>query len=230
MKPILILLLWAFAPASGQAPVTVQFGASYCAALPRGAQVQTYCYAWPGPPWVLVHNQIDSIPASGEMSTSWWSGSDVIVWKFNSSGGYSYTTDRNSTIVNGTFGGTQAKVEMTISMSCGTPIAPGQQQTCTITLNQAPLADYYFSVNVPAPLVGPAFALVVAGDTKVSFQITLPAGTPIASLPYFAAPWAVWVLNGPREWHADVLIPCCAEANLCGYALSEVSPEPCAGV
>jgi len=225
-----LLLLLGFT-AWGQVPVTTQFGSLDCAAIQRPAnQVQSYCFAWPGPPWVLVHNQIDSTPATGFLVIAWDNGAGGIVWQFDGLGGYKYTTDKNSTIVSGTFGGTQTAVSTKMDMQCGSSIEPGGQQTCTITLNQPPLSDYYFSVSVPLPLVGPAFALIQAGKTAVSFQITLPAGTPVASLPYFAMPWSVWADGKAPEWHADILIPCCARADLCGYRLDQVSPEPCAGL
>jgi len=222
-----LLLMAVPIPSVGQTPVTTQFGASYCAAVQRPPQVQTYCYAWPGPPWVLVHNQIDSPPATGFLTISWNNGTEGIVWQFDAAGGYAYTTDKNSTITRGTFGGSQMAVSLEVGMECGTVIEPGGQQTCTITLNQAPLSDYYFSVNVPAPLVGPAFALVQAGKTTVSFLVTLPAGTPVASLPYFAVPWSIQVDSRPPEWHADIWIACCARADLCGLTLEQISQEPC---
>ena len=191
--------------ALAQTPITVQFGASYCAAVQRPPQVQSYCYAWPGPPWVLVHNQTDSVP----VSVSWRNGSDAISWQFDAVGGYSYTTDGNATITSGTFGGTQTTTVTAVSMACdavgpttqapdpnmyvGDSTSPGGQQSCTITLNQAPISDVHLMVCVPLPLVGPG-GIVLTSDTMMAvFEASIPRGASMTLLPVVSKPWIVQV-------------------------------------
>jgi hypothetical protein len=104
MRRLLILALLC-GTAWGQTLVTIQFGNSYCAAVQRSLQqVQTYCYSLPGPPWVLVHNQIDSISNIGSIIVSWSNKTDCIVWQFDAEGNYAYTTSGSSIITKGVFG------------------------------------------------------------------------------------------------------------------------------
>jgi hypothetical protein len=148
------------------------------------------------------------IPAVGPVVVSWCSGGDTIAWEFDAAGGYAYTVDRNVTIVRGKFGGAQSIVGTVASILCRVEDEPGHH-ICVVRLNQAPLSDYYFSVHIPEPFLGPTFALVAAGSTEVSFPVTGPSNYPVGMAPQFTAPGRVWVLATGKlsDWYADIMAP-----------------------
>ena len=93
MTKLLLGLVCAVAMAQSPAPLNVPpFGALACAAIRRPPdRVQTYCYIYPpAPNWVLVHNQLSTVPAIGGVIVAFAEShqdeqsesSGGITWKF----------------------------------------------------------------------------------------------------------------------------------------------------
>jgi hypothetical protein len=126
-----------------------------------------------------------------------------------------------------------------------TVLMPGDVSTCTVTI--VPGAGIIpgpvqISAIAQAPLVvGPdpnaapgvtftgQFLSIPSGATVGSFQVSYPLAGGVAALPVIPAAYWAWTDGsaGTPWYSADLMIPCCARADLCGYSVAEVAPEPC---
>ena len=126
-----------------------------------------------------------------------------------------------------------------------TVLMPGDSSTCTITIVQGAgilAAPTQISIAVPAPLTlsaDPKAASGVTlnggtlsipwGSTVGTFLVTypIPVNSPAAAVQIWPVDW--WISGGgtPPEYYAELLVPCCARADLCGLPLEQVSQEPC---
>ena len=164
----------------GQAPVFIQFGHVDCGAIQvPTSQVQSWCYSWPGPPWVLTENQIGALPFNLTYTVP---SGDSITWAFDAAGNYRFTTDQSVNITSGIFGGTPTATPTEIlSLACPTGLEPGGSGPCLLILNQAVLTPFNIALGIPGPLVGPSVISVLAGQSTVTFTVQYPAptGTPV---------------------------------------------------
>jgi hypothetical protein len=195
MRRLIPFLLLASGSLMAQTPVGPgQVGTMYCMAVQRAvcvlppancppAQVQTYCYQYPAnPTWVLVHNSIDSLPASGgSLTVSFNWASDLITWYFVLSGPgdgggtvtapaaleWEYTADQDP-IQYGIFG-------PLTSAACVSTL-------CTV-YTDAYGADMMVGIGAyPAGVSGPSSLVILAGSTTAQFTIVF-AGTPVVVSP-----------------------------------------------
>jgi hypothetical protein len=189
VRRIIPLLLLAFGALVAQTPAgVVQFGALYCAAVQRAPTlVQTYCYLYPpAPAWTIVHNTIDTLPASGGsliVNYNWPLTGDIIDWKFTLTGtalNWDYTANRGP-IQSGIFG-------PLASASC-------VQTLCMVALGAPLAADLTVPVVAyPNGVIGPPMLTISAGSLTARFVVAFVNG-PVALNPSVTN-WAYGLLEG----------------------------------
>ena len=125
-----------------------------------------------------------------------------------------------------------------------TVLMPGDSSTCTVTIVQGagilPAATQ-ISIAVPAPLILSAdpkaasgvtlngtMLSIPSGSTVGSFLVTYPVANPAVAVQFWPAWCSVSSEGQPPAHYADLMVPCCARADLCGLLASQVSQEPCA--
>ena len=115
-----------------------------------------------------------------------------------------------------------------------TLLMPGDSSTCTVFISQpAPVFGVKVQVTIPAPFTGGpdgGVLTIPAGALLGTFTVTYPVpSTPAAALPIFPAAYSIWAAGNAGDvlHFADVLIPCCAQADLCGLDASQVDMEAC---
>jgi hypothetical protein len=132
-----------------------------------------------------------------------------------------------------------------------TVLMPGDTSTCTVTILQGAgivPSPTQVAITVPAPLTLNADPHAAAGvtlnaagilsipwgsmvgtPTTGTFLVVYPvdATQPPVAMQVWPADYWIWTENTAPEYHADLLVPCCARADLCGLPLEQVSQEPC---
>ena len=132
-----------------------------------------------------------------------------------------------------------------------TVLMPGDTSTCTVTILQGAgilPSPTQIAITVPAPLTLNADPHAAAGvtlnaagilsipwgsmvgtPTTGTFLVVYPvdATNPPVAMQVWPADYWIWTENSTPEYHADLLVPCCARADLCGLPLEQVSQEPC---
>lgn len=129
-----------------------------------------------------------------------------------------------------------------------TVLMPGDSSTCTVTIVQGAgilASATQISIAVPAPLaisadpnaasgitVNGSVLSIPWGSTVGTFLVTYPVqGNPVAALQVWPVDWWVSGGGGPPGYYAELLVPCCARADLCGLPADQVDQEACqAGV
>jgi hypothetical protein len=138
--------------------------------------------------------------------------------------------------------------DATAPVPVSTVLMPGDSSTCTVLLSQpASIFGVNVTINIPAPLVGSpevsgGILKIPAGSVSATFTVTYPASAPATStpavapavapaamLPIFPAGYSVWVGDnaGNAQHFVDIMIPCCAQTDLCGLPADQVAMEAC---
>ena len=131
-----------------------------------------------------------------------------------------------------------------------TVLMPGDSSVCTVTVQigvGVPLTTQV-SVSVPSPLVASADPSTAGGATfsgtvltipapngmtngtntsSGTFVVSYPAAAPAAALKVMPGAYSIWTPTAPARYYSELMIPCCARADLCGYGIDQVSQEPC---
>jgi len=127
-----------------------------------------------------------------------------------------------------------------------TVLLPGDGSTCSVAIVQGTgsgASPTQIAITVPSPLILSADPNALSGVTLSGGVLSIPVGlslgtfivtyplptppTPAAAMQFWPNAWWMWGGNAPVQYYADLSIPCCARADLCGFPVSQVDQSAC---
>jgi hypothetical protein len=111
-------------------------------------------------------------------------------------------------------------------MSCNmTAMEPGETATCKVTLTQAPHVATEVTITIPEGFVGPSSVVVAPPDSSATFKVSRADLAGAISTQVMTHAYSIW--PRPTEFHAELILPCCAREDRCGLSDSMISWQAC---
>jgi hypothetical protein len=127
-----------------------------------------------------------------------------------------------------------------------TVLMPGDSSTCTVTIAQGAgvlSTATQVAVSAPDPLTisadpkaPPGVTLnggilsIPWGSTVGSFLVTYPTAppaSPVVAMQFWPTSYSTWTSGNTPQYYAELAIPCCARADLCGLTVDQVDQSAC---
>jgi hypothetical protein len=101
----------------------------------------------------------------------------------------------------------------------------GDVVSCTLTANQKTRNGLLVSMSYPDGITGPGVVTIPNAETTAVFSIIAIDSSPVL----MPLAFTVWEPGSQSMAFAEVNVPCCSRADLCGFTAAEIGWGPCGG-